>query len=194
MGSRQSSGTQAGTALVRRKSLIGVRAACELMWGAAGMDAIGAALPAAVRARTAGLAPLPEWLPLDDLIAWHFAVWDGPARRDWTIMSQQARLTIDQGFGRVKRLVVSALTPQSLAQRVGPLWRDEYSTGQLEALVIDTNRVQLRLSDHAYVGIPLMARVISEAYRHVLSMTRAHNVQVAHDVRGAALTVNLRWD
>lgn len=165
------------------------------MWGKAAVDGdIAARLPPDVHKRTAGFAPMPEWLPLGDLIAWHMAVWNGRARQDWEIMARHARLTIDQGFGRVYRLMIAALTPQLLAQRVGRLWRDEYTTGQLETLSIDAVSVRLRLSDHAYVGIPLMCNVISEAYRHVLSMTRARNVTVTHDVRAAALFVNLRWD
>jgi hypothetical protein len=39
-------------------------------------------------------------------------------------MTRHARLTVDQGFGRVKRFVIAALTPHGLAERVGPLWRE----------------------------------------------------------------------
>lgn len=183
----------AAPALVRRKSLIGVRAACEQMWTKSGSEEVARALPSEVRARTAGFVPLPEWLPQGDLIAWHVAVWEGPARQDWDAMAQFARLTIDQGFGRVRQLMISALTPALLAQRVGPLWGEEYTTGKLETLRIDACHVQLKLSGHAYVDIPLMSDVISEAYRHILSMTRARNVRVAHEVRSAALLVDLRW-
>lgn len=113
-------------ALVHRKSLIGFRAVCEQMWGKPGVDAICAGLEPEVRERTAGLLPLPDWIPLDDLIAWHMAVWTGPANRDEAVMVRHARLTVDQGFGRVKRIVIAALTPQLLASRVVALWRDEY--------------------------------------------------------------------
>jgi len=164
------------------------------MWSKAGSDEVARALPQEVRERTAGFVPLPEWLPQGDLIAWHIAVWEGPARQNWESMAQFARLTIDQGFGRVRQLMISALTPAMLAQRVGPLWQEEYTTGTLETLRIDARTVQLKLSDHAYVDIPLMRNVISEAYRHILSMTRARNVRVSHEVRGRALLVSLRWD
>jgi hypothetical protein len=180
--------------LVRRKSLIGVRAACEQLWGKEGSEAVARALPQDVRERTAGIVPLAEWLPLGDLIAWHHVVWDGPARNDWKLMSHFARVTIDQGFGRVYRMMIGALTPQLLAPRVAKLWRDEYTAGKLEALTIEANQVKLRLSEHAYVGLPLMCDVISEAYRHVLSMARARNVRVANEARGGALFVTLRWD
>lgn len=180
-------------ALVRRKSLIGFRAACEQTWGEDGLAAIGGVLPKDVRERTAGLRPLPEWLPLDDLIAWHVAVWDGPAKQEETVMARHARLTVDQGFGRVKRVVIAALSPHALAARVGPLWRDEYSTGQLQTIATDERSVQLSLRDHKYVELPLMRFVITEAYRHVLSMTRARNVTAAYAVHDAALNVLLRW-
>ena len=179
--------------LVRRRSLIGFRAACEQMWGNAGIETIGRDLPEDVRERTAGLRPLPEWIPLDDLIAWHMAVWSGPAQRDEPTMTRHAQLTVDQGFGRVKRFVISMLTPETLAARVVSLWSDEYSTGRLETLSFEPQCVQLALWDHAYVEIPLMRYIISEVYRYVLSMTRTPNVTVAHALRDGALVVTLRW-
>lgn len=184
---------RASGGLVRRRSLIGFRAACEQMWGAAGIDTISKELAEDVRERTAGLRPLPEWIPLDDLIAWHMAVWNGPAKRDEPTMTRHARLTVDQGFGRVKRMLISVLTPELLASRVVALWRDEYSTGQLETLSVAPQCIQLGLTDHAYVEIPLMRYIIAEVYRYVLSMTRVHEVTVAHAVRDATLVVTLRW-
>jgi hypothetical protein len=182
------------TGLVRRRSLIGFRAATEQMWGSAGIDAICMDLPEAVRERTLGLLPLPEWIPLEDLVAWHLAVWRGPAKRDEPTMTRHARLTVDQGFGRVKRFMISLLTPELLAARVVALWRDDYSTGRLETVSIDEHSVQLMLSDHAYVDLPLMRYIISEVYRYILSMTRVQNVTVTHAVRDASLLVTLNWD
>ncbi|HEX6242976.1 MAG TPA: hypothetical protein VFZ61_18815 [Polyangiales bacterium] len=180
--------------LVRRRSLIGFRTACEQMWGQAGIDAISKELPGDIRERTAGLLPLPEWIPLEDLVAWHQAVWHGPAKRDEPTMLRHARLTVDQGFGRVKRFVISVLTPELLAGRVVALWRDEYSTGQLEAQLVEPRHIELALTHHAYVEIPLMRNIISEVYRYVLSMTRVQNVRAAHALRDSALIVSLRWD
>jgi len=186
--------SEKGAALVHRKSLIGFRAASAQLWGEAGMSAISRELPADVRDRTAGILPLPDWIPLEDLIAWHMAVWNGPAKREEVLMTRHARLTVDHGFGRVKRLLIGALTPRALAARVATLWRDEYSTGRLEIRALNERSVQLALTDHAYVEIPLMRMIIAEVYRYVLSMTRAKNVTVSHFVRDGALLVNLRWD
>jgi hypothetical protein len=191
---RPSSRPPPAVGLVRRKSLIGFRAASEEMWGKAGVDAICRELPEDIRERTGGLRPLPEWIPLEDLIAWHRVVWDSLAKRDEPTMTRHARLTVDQGFGRVKRFVIAALTPESLAARVVPLWRDEYSTGRLETLSVEGQCVQLSLSEHAYVQIPLMRYIISEVYRYILGMTRARNVTVVHAVRDASLIVTLRWE
>jgi hypothetical protein len=173
--------------------LIGFRAASEQTWGEQGIAAISGALPEAVRERTVGLRPLPEWIPLDDLIAWHMAAWYGPAQQDEAVMTRHARLTVDQGFGRVKRVVIAALSPHGLAARVGPLWREEYSTGHLETSSIDEHSVQLLLSQHKYVELPLMRLIIVEAYRHILSMTRARDVTAVHAVADGALRVILRW-
>jgi hypothetical protein len=179
--------------LVHKKSLIGFRAACEQMWGAAGYEALRAALPADVSDRTAGLRPLPEWVRLEDLIAWHFAVWNGPAKRDEQLMTPHIRATVDQGFGKVKRLLLSMSTPHSLAPRVVSLWREEYSTGWLEATSIEERSIQLSLRDHAYVDISLMRYVIAEVFRYVVSLTSARDVTAVHAVRDSALMVVLRW-
>ena len=179
--------------LVHRKSLIGFRAACEQMWGAAGYARICSDLPADVSERTAGLRPLPEWIALEDLIAWHVAVWNGPARRDEKIMTEHIHATVDQGFGRVKRVLLSMSTPHSLAPRVAALWRDEYSTGRLVASSLEDRSVQLTLSDHPYVEIPLMRYVIAEVFLYVVGMTRVENVRASHAVRDSSLTVVLRW-
>lgn len=192
-GSVRPSRPPPASAFVHKKSLIGFRSACEQMWGAAGYGAIRAALPADVSERTAGLLPLPDWVPLDDLIAWHMAVWNGPARRDEAIMTEHIHATVDQGFGRVKRFLISVSTPQSLAARVVSLWRDEYSTGRLEAASIEDHSVQLVLRDHAYVEIPLMRYVIAEVFRYIVSLTKAENVTAVHTVREGSLLVVLRW-
>jgi hypothetical protein len=192
-GSIRSAAPSLRVALVRRKSLIGFRAACEQTWGELGIAAISGALSEDIRERTAGLRPLPEWIPLDDLIAWHIAAWNGPAKQDEVVMARHARLTVDLGFGRVKRVVIAALTPHALAARVGPLWRSEYSTGELHTVALDDHSVRLTLRDHKYVDVPVMRLVISEAYRQVLSMTRARNVSVSYNVNDRALNVLLRW-
>jgi hypothetical protein len=180
-------------AQVHRKSLIGFRAACEQMWGPKGYEAIRNALPPEVSDRTAGMRPLADWIPLDDLIAWHEAVWNGPARRDEQIMTQHIHATIDHGFGRVKRVLLSMSTPHTLAPRVAALWRDEYSSGRLVASSLEDRSVQLTLSDHPYVEIPLMRYVIAEVFLYVVGMTRVENVRASHAVRDSSLTVVLRW-
>jgi hypothetical protein len=43
------------------------------------------------------------------------------------------------------------------------------------------------------VELPLMRLIISEAYRHILGMTRARDVTSSYAVRDAALHVVLRW-
>lgn len=178
---------------MHRKSLIGFRAACEQMWGPVGYEAVRAALPVDVSDRTAGMRPLPDWIPLGDLIAWHEAVWNGPAKRDEQIMTQHIHATVDHGFGRVKRVLLSMSTPHSLAPRVASLWRDEYSTGRLEATSIEEKSVQLTLSDHPYVDVPLMRYVIAEVFRYVVSMTGVSDVTASHAVQGPSLAVVLRW-
>jgi hypothetical protein len=183
----------AETPLVDRKSLIGFRAACEQMWGPAGYASICDRLPVDVRERTAGMRPLAKWNQVEDLIAWHQAVWNGPVARDERQMIRHIHATVDMGFGRVKKFFLSMATPRTLAPRVAALWRDEYSTGRLEASFPEENVVHLTLSEHPFVEEPLMRFVIPEVFRYVLSMTRAKQVTATHGVRASSLVVVLRW-
>jgi hypothetical protein len=181
------------TPLVHRTSLLGFRAAVEAMWGAQGLEEVKRGLHRDVRERTAGMIPLAQWLPVSDLIDWHLAVWNGPAGRDEAVFGRHVRVTVDQGFGRVKRLLLSLSTPKSLAPRVAALWRDEYSTGRLEILRIEDRSVELGLSDHPYVEIPLMQSVIAEVYRHVVSLTQVKDVTGVRALREGKLVVIIRW-
>ena len=191
--SERPSARPGGASLVHRKSLIGFRVACELMWGATGYAAIRSALPGDVSDRTAGMRPLPDWVELDDLIAWHMAVWNGPAKRDEKIMTEHIHRTVDQGFGRVRRVLLSISTPKTLAPRVVSLWSEEYSTGRLEASKVEGRSVQLTLSEHPYVELALMRFVISEVFRYIVSLTQVKNVTAVHTVRDSKLLVVLRW-
>jgi hypothetical protein len=178
---------------VHRKSLVGFRTACERMWGKEGYESLCRDLPADVRERTAGMRPLPDWNALEDLIAWHVAVWNGPAKNDEQIMAQLIDGSVDHGFGHVKRFLLSISTPQSLAPRVVALWREEYSTGRLEASLVEQRSVRLTLHDHPYVDIPLMRLVLAEVFSYVVSLTKVKQVSAAHAVRDSALVVALHW-
>jgi hypothetical protein len=178
---------------VHRKSLVGFRTACERMWGRTAYENLCRDLPADVCERTAGMRPLPDWNPLEDLIAWHVAVWNGPAQRDEKIMAQLIDGSVDHGFGYVKRFLLSISTPHSLAPRVVALWREEFSTGRLEASLLEPRSVRLTLRDHPYVDIPLMRFVMAEVFRYVVSLTKAKGVSASHAVSDSALVVVLRW-
>lgn len=178
--------------LVRRRSLLGFRAACELMWGNDGCRKVIEALPEDVRERTAGVAPMPEWVLVDDLIAWHVAVRAGLGRDDATF-TRHAHKTVDQGFGKVKRLLLRMATPHTLAPRAAALWRDEYSSGRLTARTIDEHCVTLTLRDHPYVRHALMQSVITEAYRYIVNLTTAKIVSADSIVESNELTVRIHW-
>jgi hypothetical protein len=180
--------------LVDRKSLIGFRAACEDMWGKEGYQQVCDRLPGDVRERTAGMRPLLKWNAVGDLIAWHHAVWDGPARRDEKIMTEHIHATLDQGFGRVKRFLLSLSTPRTLAPRVASLWREEYSTGQLAATFPEEQVVELTLTDHPFVEDPLMRFVMCEVFRYVIGMTRVTRVSASYGLRRSSLAVVLSWE
>jgi hypothetical protein len=162
------------------------------MWGSDGVRKVVEALPPDVRERTAGMLPLPEWVLVDDLIAWHVALKGGLGRDD-AMFQKHVHKTVDQGFGKVKRLLLSMATPHTLAPRAAALWRDEYSTGRLTAMSIDKQSVSLTLRDHPYVHHALMQTVITEVYRYIVSLTSAKIVTAQTIARNDELTVRMQW-
>jgi hypothetical protein len=162
------------------------------MFGNDGCRKIIEALPEEVRERTASVAPMPEWVLVDDLIAWHVAV-RTDLGRDNATFTRHVHKTVDQGFGKVKRMLLRMATPHTLAPRAAALWRDEYSSGRLTARTIDERCVTLTLRDHPYVRHPLMQSVITEAYRYIVSLTAAETVTAESTVESNELTVRMHW-
>ena len=63
------------------------------------------------------------------------------------------------------------------------------------ATSLEERSVQLILSDHPYVDLPLMRYVIAEVFRYVVGMTqRRGRDRVAMPCASASLVVLLRWE
>lgn len=179
--------------LTRRKNVLGFRIACEQIWGEGAYEETLALLPAHVREATAGLIPLEEWVPETFVMAWADAVWRGPAKQDEAVMRTYVGATIAHGFGRVRRFFLQLLTPESFAKRASETWREEHTTGVLDATLAGARLVRLRLSGHPYIETPLMRLCIAEAIRYSTSLTRAENVTESHMPRGTSLVIDIGW-
>ncbi len=182
-----------GEPCVHRKNVLGFRVACEQLWGKVAFEETIARLPPDARAATAGLIPLDEWVAESFLIAWAEAVWGGPAKMNEAAMRRYVSAAIMQGFGQVRRFFLQMVTPEAAARRVPELWRQEHTTGTLEAEIVRDGVGRVVLSDHPYVETPLMRMAIAEAIRCSLSLTRASTVNERHAHRGRQLRIELTW-
>ncbi len=178
---------------VHRKNVLGFRLACEETWGEEGLQRVIERLPPAIREATAGLVPLDEWIPEDFIIGWCHTVWEGPAQRSEAQFRAYVSLSVKHGFGRVKKLLLGMMAPAHIAPRAPALWNGEHTTGTLEVSVVSSNLMRVRLEDHPYVETPLLRLAVAEAFRCVVSLTRAVDVVETHPARGAPLLVNVRW-
>ena len=110
------------------------------------------------------------------------------------MMRRYVGATIAHGYGRVRRLFLQLLTPETLAGRASEAWRAEHNTGVLETVLVGKDRLRLRLVDHPYVETPLLRMSLAEALRFTASLTRAHNVTEKHAASGVALLIDIAWE
>jgi hypothetical protein len=167
------------------------------LWGEDGLRDLEARLPDATREATRGpeFAPL-RWYPTRYLVEWHAAMMDGPAGNDEAAFRRGVARSIDFGFGRVRRVLLSIATPMLLAERAAVLWRHENTHG---VLAVDTSgraegKGRVTLTGHPFVRTPLSRKAFAEVLRHILSLSRAQNVRESHAATGEALVVALTWD
>ena len=174
--------------------MLGFRTACEQTWGAGVYEEVLELLPPQVREANGGLFPVEEWVPESFFVAWIESVWRGPAKRDPKMIRRYVRATIAHGYGRVRRLFVQLLTPETLAGRASETWRAEHNTGVLKTVLVAKNRARLQLVDHPYVATPPLRMSLAEALRFTASLTRARNVIEMHTTVGVSLIIDSAWE
>jgi hypothetical protein len=161
--------------------LHGFRAAVEDLWGERAVADIAARLPLATRLATIDSMVLPfEWLPTHHVIAWHDAIWTGPARTDERELARLVARSIDLGLGRFKSAFFSGVTRERLVERAQELWRWQHTHGEVVVSVEDTSGTVV-LSGHPYVDHATSRRLTAESYRAIVAMSLGED----RDVRAA---------
>ena len=172
-----------------------LRAAAREMWGDEGLRIIAANLADEVRAATLDhRVTRGDWLPERYVVAWHEAVWTGPAKKDDRTFRTFMDRTMDIGWGRIRRLFLRFLTPIDLFAKAEELWKDDHTHGELR---FGVNRTTLigTLHDHPYATSEISRRAIAEVFRYALTMTRATNVREHHSLHGTRdLLVQITWE
>src|SRR5580658_6754549 len=140
-----------GEPCARGSVLHGFRAAAVDLWGNTGLDQVATRLPLSTRLATIEQIVLPfEWVPIEHVVAWHDALWAGPARADEQELARFIGRSIELGLGRFKSAFFSGITPERLIERSQDLWRSQHTHGDLTVAVEGTNGTVV-LRNHAYV-------------------------------------------
>jgi hypothetical protein len=121
-------------------------------------------------------------------------VWNGPAGRQAQVFRDFVALTIDLGFGRVKKFFLSMATPAMLAERSERIWREEFSTGRLKGTMLSSTLATLLLIDHPFTESAVTRVVAAESFRRVVSYTVTTPVREVHTMTPEGLLIRLRWD
>jgi hypothetical protein len=186
-------GSYDNTVLACRRFFAGLRAGAQTVWGTAGLDAIGRNL--SEEARRATLDPLviaDAWLPTRFAMEWHEAAWRGPARMRAEEIERWTRARIDYGFGRVRRLMLSFVTPERFAGRAEELWRADHTAGEVQVKVTGKS-AEARLRKHPFATNALTRLSQAEAVRYTLSLTNIGEVSKQFSLDGDTLVVRLSW-
>jgi hypothetical protein len=176
----------------------GFRAACVDLWGEDSLRQLAGHLPLETRVATLDAIVLPfEWVGIRHVIAWHEALWNGPARADERELARLVSRAIELGFGRVKAAFLAGVTPEKLRDRAPELWRYQHTHGAL-AIEVEGARATVVLRDHPYVDHPSSRRVTAESYRHMVTVVGGRDVRAAWGTEGTgggtrALVVRLSW-
>jgi hypothetical protein len=171
----------------------GFREAALDVWDADGLREIEARLPDDAHRDTVESRALPvSWYPVRHSIAWHVAAWEGPSRRNDAEFCRFIRRSVELGFGRFKRALLSFATPELLLSRASELWRYQHTHGTLEASWVGGG-ARLVLRDHPYVKHPISARLQAEALRHIASLSRTRVANERHAFESDSLVIHLAW-
>jgi len=201
-----------GNPHARGSILHGFRAAVVDLWGQQGLDRVAERLPLAARVATIDGIVLPfEWVAVEHVIAWHDAIWTGPAGADERELARLVARSMELGFGRFRSAFFAGITPERLVERAQELWRYQHTHGQVHIVVEGTTGTVV-LENHPYVGHPCSRRVTAESYRYLVTTTGARDVTAAWGVgagtasaagmasasasaasAGEALVVQLSW-
>lgn len=179
------------TSRVRGHTLPALSEASRELFGDDGHRALLDRLPSPIHAK---LQSPPEWVSLELVIAWIEAAWEGPLRQDHAQLARLVDRTLDLGFGRVRRLLLTIATPHGVVRRASELWRGEMSDGRLVTYGTSPTSARFVLHDHPFLEHPLLRTLTAESFRHAIVLAGAKDAVAEHAGEvGQPLVVNLSW-
>jgi hypothetical protein len=168
------------------------RDAVRAIWGDVGMADVAARMTDCDRETV--LAPrLPVWVPERALVAFNFALWEGPVDRNRERYFTWLHRMTDMSFGVVKRLVLSMASPERAVASAADLWKADHTHGRMEGRV-DGHRATFTLVESPYVETPQGRAGMAEILRYILELAGAKGVLEKHAlVPPSTLEVKVRW-
>jgi hypothetical protein len=183
-----------GVPLSRGIILHSLTATVRATWGEPGVADVKAHLPDDVAADTGpGFVPL-RWYPTTHLVAWHRAIFEGPARLDERVFAECIGRSLDVSMGIIRRTFMRLLTPDSLVEGAAKVWRDFHTTGIVTVERHGPGQVTMTVADHPFVGNALSRKVVAIMSRHLAERSRAKGVRETHGLDAAGrLVVSVTW-
>jgi hypothetical protein len=177
---------------IKRFYVAASRDAVRDLWGESGLADVASRM--AAFDRDAMLDPqLPAWVRERALIAFSFALWEGPVGRVRTRYERWLHRMTDMSFGVVKRLVVSLASPEKILESAGAMWKADHTHGVMTGRC-DGRRGVLTLADSPYIETPQGRAATAEMLRYILQLAGARGVVEKHAlVPPGILEVKLRW-
>jgi hypothetical protein len=173
--------------------IVGLKAAVADLWGKEGLAEVAARLPPEVKSETIDEIVMPTvWHPLGWVIAWHDAVWEGPAESQEAALCRFVDRSIELGFGRVQKIIMSFADAKTILNRASALWRHQHSHGTLTAEFAAGGAI-VTLRDHPYIGRPVSGLITAEMVRYIAQRSRLGRARETHAVEEGALVIRLTF-
>jgi hypothetical protein len=172
---------------------VACRDALREIWGVEGVDDVKRRM--SPRERDEMFAdPLPLWFPERPLIAFNFALWEGPAARDRETYSRWLRRMTDLSFGLVKRLLLSVASPRKIIESAHEIWKADHTHGVMEGRCEADDRGTIVLRDSLFMQTPQARAGMAEMLRYIVELGGAKGAIEKHAlVPPGVLQVKLRW-
>lgn len=166
--------------------------ASKALFGESATAAVAQSMSSDVRSTLDGVGTAMSWIPVQHLIDWTFGVWEGPAERNRETMVTYTRRQVDLGFGRVRRALLTLVSPRQLLGRAPELWERD-NIGGVVSVDVAESQAEWTLSEHPYCDTPHARASMAEVLRYCIELTRAKDVTATHGLYVGALRVTLRW-
>jgi hypothetical protein len=175
---------------IRRSVLLAIRETARLQLDDAARVAIGERLSGETLEIWRCVLPLTaEWY--DDLSSVHIveALHAVLSPAEFVVFVNEL---CDNGFGRLRKLFLGLATPMMLASRAPDFWAYDHTTGKMTIEPTEGGAIAT-IADHPYVASTGCRALLTEYFRHAVSLTRVNRVTSSQLPQRGQLQIVIRW-